>query len=61
MLKSMIFAVGEAVPLIDLSTVDFAPLYTTLIAIVPEIMPVIVTCAGVRKAVSFIQSAIRGA
>lgn len=47
--------------LISLKDVDFAPLYTTLIAIVPEILPVIITCAGVRKAVSFIQSAIRGA
>lgn len=47
--------------LIDLSKVDFSPLYDTLLAIVPEILPVIVTCAGIRKAVSFIQSAIRGA
>lgn len=47
--------------IIDLSGVDFSPLTEAITQIVPEILPVVVGILGIRKALSFMMSCIRGA
>lgn len=48
-------------PVLDLSGVDFSPLTATLTSVIPAVLPVVVTCCGFRKGISFMMSAIRGA
>lgn len=50
----------DATSVIDLSTIDFSGLTTAITGIVPQVMPVVVTVLGVRKAISFMMSCIRG-
>lgn len=47
-------------PTISLTGVDFSPLVNAITSIVPEVMPVVVTVLGVRKAISFMMGCIRG-
>ncbi len=47
-------------PTIDLSGVDFSGLVTSITSVVPQVLPVAVACCGIRKAISFIMSTIRG-
>lgn len=47
-------------PTIDLSGVDFSGLTTSITSMVPQVLPVAVTVVGVRKAISFMMSTIRG-
>lgn len=51
---------GTAASLISLSGVDFTPLVASITAIVPEVLPVVVTVLGIRKAISFMMGCIRG-
>lgn len=53
-------AEGAAAPTIDLSGVDFSGLTTSITSMVPQVLPVAVTVVGVRKAISFMMSTIRG-
>lgn len=46
--------------LINLSGVDFTPLTQAITGIVPEVLPVVVTVLGIRKAISFMMGCIRG-
>lgn len=52
---------GVSAPVLDLSGVDFSPLTATLTSVIPAVLPVVVTCCGFRKGISFMMSAIRGA
>ncbi len=53
---------GSAVTtLIDVSGVNFMDVLNEIVALIPTVLPVIIGCLGVRKGISFIQSALRGA
>lgn len=61
------FAEGETVsggtasaPVVDLSGVDFSRLTSSITSMVPQVLPVAVTVLGIRKAISFMMSTIRG-
>lgn len=45
---------------IDVSSVDFSGLTNAITSMVPQILPVAVTILGIRKAISFMMSTIRG-
>lgn len=45
---------------IDLSGVNFDGLVTAITEAVPQVLPVVVTVVGIRKAISFIIGTIRG-
>lgn len=47
-------------PAIDLSGVDFSGLVSGITSMVPQVLPVAVTVCGIRKAISFMLSTIRG-
>lgn len=47
-------------PVIDVSSVDFSGLTTAITSMVPQVLPVAVTILGIRKAISFLMSTIRG-
>ncbi len=49
-----------AAPLIDVSSVDFSGLTASITSMVPQVLPVAVTVLGIRKAISFMMSTIRG-
>ena len=49
-----------AAPAIDLSGVDFSGLVSAITSMVPQVLPVAVTVCGIRKAISFMMSTIRG-
>lgn len=53
------FAEGAS-PTIDLSGVNFDGLVTAITNAVPQVLPVVVTVVGIRKAISFIIGTIRG-
>lgn len=58
-------AVGETgstptAPVIDVSSVDFTGLTNAITSMVPQVLPVAVTVLGIRKAISFMMSTIRG-
>ncbi len=46
--------------LIDVSSVDFSQVLNEMIALLPAMLPVAVTCIAFRKGISFILSFIRG-
>ena len=48
-------------PTLDLSGVDFSGLTTTIMSVIPAVLPVVVTIAGIRKAISFMMGMGRGA
>lgn len=47
-------------PAIDLTGVDFSGLVSAITSMVPQVLPVAVTVCGIRKAISFMMSTIRG-
>ena len=49
-----------ATPTVDLSSVDFSGLTASITSMVPQVLPVAVTVLGIRKAISFMMSTIRG-
>lgn len=49
-----------ASPTVDLSGVDFSGLTSSITSMVPQVLPVAVTVLGIRKAISFMMSTIRG-
>ncbi|MCM1328081.1 MAG: hypothetical protein NC253_01445 [Ruminococcus sp.] len=49
-----------AAPVVDLSGVDFSGLTSSITSMVPQVLPVAVTVLGIRKAISFMMSTIRG-
>lgn len=51
---------GASAPTIDLTGVDFSGLTTAITSMVPQVLPVAVTICGIRKAISFLMSTIRG-
>lgn len=53
-------AEGSAAPVVDLSGVDFSGLTSSITSMVPQVLPVAVTVLGIRKAISFMMSTIRG-
>ncbi len=53
-------AEGASVPVVDLSGVDFSGLTSSITSMVPQVLPVAVTVLGIRKAISFMMSTIRG-
>jgi len=53
-------ASGGTTPVIDVSSVDFSGLTTAITSMVPQVLPVAVTILGIRKAISFLMSTIRG-
>ncbi len=46
--------------LIDVSSVDFSGLTSSITSMVPQVLPVAVTIIGIRKALSFMMGTIRG-
>lgn len=59
LLTSLAVAAVSA-PTIDLSGVDFSGLVSSITSMVPQVLPVAVTVCGIRKAISFMMSTIRG-
>lgn len=57
---AMLLAEGAATPVIDVTGVDFSGLTAAITGIVPTVLPVVVSVLGVRKAISFMMSCIRG-
>ena len=51
---------GASAPTVDLSSVDFSGLTASITSMVPQVLPVAVTVLGIRKAISFMMSTIRG-
>ena len=51
---------GAVQTVIDLSSVDFTPLTNAITQVVPQVLPVVVTVLGIRKAISFMMGCIRG-
>ena len=54
------FAEGGSSPTIDLTGVNFDGLVSAITNAVPQVLPVVVTVVGIRKAISFIIGTIRG-
>ncbi len=53
-------AADVTAPVVDLSGVDFSGLTSSITSMVPQVLPVAVTVLGIRKAISFMMSTIRG-
>lgn len=51
---------SASAPTIDVSGVDFSGLVSAIADMVPQVLPVAVTVCGIRKAISFMMSTIRG-
>lgn len=47
--------------LIDVSGVDFMQVLDVMVALLPTMLPVAVSCIAFRKGISFIMSFVRGA
>lgn len=46
---------------LDLSSVDFTPIVTSIESAVPAVLTAIIPIVGIRKVISFLMGAIRGA
>lgn len=46
--------------LIDVSAVDFTQILNEMVALLPVMLPVAVSCLAFRKGISFIMSFVRG-
>lgn len=58
--ESGVTAPTVTTPTVDLSGVDFSGLTASITSMVPQVLPVAVTVLGIRKAISFMMSTIRG-
>ena len=54
-------AVSAAGSVIDLSGVDFTPIVNAIQGAIPAVLTAIVPIVGVRKALSFVMGAVKGA
>lgn len=54
-------AVNAASTVIDLSGVDFTPIVNAIQGAIPAVLTAIVPIVGVRKALSFVMGAVKGA
>ena len=57
----VINAAAAALATIDLTGVDFTPIVSSIESAVPAVLPGVITIVGVRKTISFVIGAIRGA
>lgn len=46
---------------LDLSKVDFTPIVNSINSVVPSVLTAIIPIVGVRKVISFIMGAVKGA
>jgi hypothetical protein len=53
--------VTAAAPIIDLSGVDFTVMVSTITGFVPAVLGALVPIIAIRKGISFLMGAIRGA
>lgn len=53
-------AEAAAKTMIDVSGVDFSIVLNEMVALLPTMLPVVVSCVAFRKGISFILSVIRG-
>lgn len=51
---------GQSVAL-DLSNVDFSPIVNSINSAVPSVLTAIIPIVGVRKVISFVMGAVKGA
>lgn len=51
---------AAAKTMIDVSGVDFSIVLNEMVALLPTMLPVVVSCVAFRKGISFILSVIRG-
>jgi len=56
-----VFASGSSVPTIDLTGVNLNGILDGVVAMIPQVMPVIVGFLAIRKGISFLMSSLRGA
>lgn len=54
-------AVNAASTVIDLSGVDFTPIVNAIQGAIPAVLTAIVPIVGLRKALSFVMGAVKGA
>lgn len=52
--------VVAAKTLIDVSSVDFTQILNEMVALLPVMLPVAVSCLAFRKGIAFIMSFVRG-
>lgn len=52
--------VASAKTLIDVSSVDFTQILNEMVALLPVMLPVAVSCLAFRKGIAFIMSFVRG-
>lgn len=54
-------AANTAGPVIDLSTVDFSPVASTVTSVIPQALTFVVTMLAIRKGISMLMSLVRRA
>lgn len=54
------FAAEVTGPMLDLSGVDFSMLMTEILAVVPVVLPVVISFLALRKGISFLKSTLSG-
>lgn len=62
--SSIVALVADAVQTptaLDLSSVDFSPIVNSINSAVPSVLTAIIPIVGVRKVISFIMGAVKGA
>lgn len=52
---------GTTAPVIDLSTVDFAPVASTVTSVIPQALTFVITMLAIRKGISMLMSLVRRA
>lgn len=57
----MVMGADAATTVIDLSGVDFTPIVNAIQGAIPAVLTAIVPIVGVRKALSFVMGAVKGA
>lgn len=56
------FAADTVTPVaLDLSNVDFSPIVNSINSAVPSVLTAIIPIVGVRKVISFVMGAVKGA
>lgn len=61
--SSIVALVADAVTpgVLDLSSVDFSPIVNSINSAVPSVLTAIIPIVGVRKVISFVMGAVKGA
>jgi hypothetical protein len=62
--SSIVALVADAVQTpaaLDLSSVDFSPIVNSINSAVPSVLTAIIPIVGVRKVISFVMGAVKGA